>query len=181
MSQIEPLQNLEFVLPYNAKNLYAALAYGARGTGMNGEPEIFDAQDLESIAELDIVKYLDGYLFEYCRERDFHAKTIVLEKNYIDKDFIKEYAGYFATAYQRVEKKTTRLHFFSHAFNASQLDQMLGELNPPNISEGTPTLANFMAKSYLGFVVVRPMHKNFIGRTCLKHYPRDKKSQSSGR
>lgn len=175
MQPSEFLSSRRFVVPYSDANLHQAMAYGAHKGQLDWpsrtHPTV-DSQEIEAISDLATVKYLHGYLYEYCRERDFRAQTIVVERDYIDKDFMKEYAGYYASAYQPTEKKTTRLHFFSTEFDADQLESMLAmSVEQGGELEG---LARRMSSGYLGFVVVRPMQRNFVGRTCLKHYPRDK-------
>jgi len=54
-----------------------------------------------------LLRYL-GYL---------NANTVVIEEDYIDKDYLIDYANYYARSFKDYKKKTTRLHFFTNCFS----------------------------------------------------------------
>jgi hypothetical protein len=91
------------------------------------------------------------------------AKTIVAENEYVDRDFLEDYAAYYVRCFHTYDRKCTRLHFFDTAFTTTDFDKLLrGESGILD-----PTL---LKNSYLGFVVVKPLPETVIGRTCLKTY-----------
>ena len=126
---------------------------------------------VKDLDDSNIALYLDGYLKEFCRDESFHAKAIIVELDYIDRDFMREYSGFYSSGYQYFEKRTTRLHFFSQ--ETSQAD-----FNTHLTTDGTARES--FGESYLGFTVIRPMPQKFVGRTCLKHYPSEKKGKIKG-
>lgn len=40
------------------------------------------------------------------------AKTIIVENDYIDRDFLEDYSGYYARCFHDYQRSCTRLHFF---------------------------------------------------------------------
>lgn len=105
-----------------------------------------------------------SYLYDYLDS--LGAKTIVLETRYIDHDYLEDYAGYYVRCFNRYRRTTSRLHFFSHSFNARQFNSVI--LESPN-----NRLGKKIADSYLGFIVIKPLPQTVIGRTCLKTYRSD--------
>ncbi|MEO6938544.1 MAG: hypothetical protein ABI444_00155, partial [Candidatus Kapaibacterium sp.] len=101
--------------------------------------------------------YLEGYFDE------LDAKTIVVEKKYVDRDFLEDFAAYYVRSFARYERVCTRIHFFAHDFTPEEFEGVLQE---------TPAdpLIEEMQKSYLGFIVVKPIPITMIGRTCLRTY-----------
>lgn len=101
--------------------------------------------------------YFDGY-FSYLK-----AATIVVEYNYIDRDFLEDYEGYYARCFSKYRRKCVRLHFFSIEFTKEQLLKLISK-SKTDLSEKT------LQGSYLGFVVLKHLPNRFIGRTCLTTY-----------
>ncbi len=103
-------------------------------------------------------KYIYGYL------KTLGAKTCVLEKEYIDKDFTVDYQKFYCRSFKDGGKFTKRIHFFTEFFNTDKFKYAL--INND---------VCFLSESYLGFVVIRPIEDQdgqpFIGRTILKTYP----------
>lgn len=100
-------------------------------------------------------RHLD-YLYKYLT--DLGAKTIVVECNYIDRDFLDDYANYYSRCFSPPYRKCSRLHFFNERFVQSNFESIiLGEAKPDPLT-----------LSYLGFIVVRPLPITKIGKTCLK-------------
>ncbi|MCP5006975.1 MAG: hypothetical protein GY941_23955 [Planctomycetes bacterium] len=106
-------------------------------------------------------KYHSIYFKNYFRE--LHAKTIIVENEYIDRDFLEDYAGYYVRCFHHYKRRCTRLHFFDIAFCSSDFKNLLtrckGSLDKKTLN-----------KAYLGFIVVKPLPQTIIGRTCLKTY-----------
>ena len=104
------------------------------------------------------------YLFDYLN--DLGAKTVVLESRYIDHDYLEDFAGYYVRCFNKYRRTTSRLHFFSESFDSSQFRRVI--LKTPN-----GILGKKLIKSYLGFLVIKPLPQTIIGRTCIKTYPDD--------
>lgn len=105
------------------------------------------------------------YLFDYLK--DLGAKKCVLEKEYIDKDYIIDYQKFYSRSFATIGKFTTRIHFFTEDFAVGDLKNSL-ENNDTEYME-------HLNEIYLGFVVVRPIKDEkgepFVGRTLLNTYP----------
>ncbi len=109
------------------------------------------------------VNYIAGYL----AAPELDCKTIVREDDYVDADFLDDYAAYYVRCFAGYPRKCTRLHFFRNGFTQKEFDQLL---------EGqTPLRASLKSNDsiYLGFLVLRPLPETFIGRCCLRHFPDD--------
>ena len=99
------------------------------------------------------------------------AKTIVVEKNYIDKDYLEDYSSYYVRSFNEYKRFCTRLHFFSIAFNKEEFVSLLNNTNYPSEHLSIDDFKN----KYIGFVVLKPLPYTIIGRTCLKTYPINEK------
>jgi hypothetical protein len=102
--------------------------------------------------------FLRNYLTE------LNAESIVVEDQYIDKDYLIDYCNFHARSFNDYGKYTTRLHFFSKKFTQEEFETKFL----------TTDFQIELQDSYLGFVVVKPIdykcEHNFIGRTILKTY-----------
>ena len=106
-------------------------------------------------------RYLANYL-----GRDLGARSFVVEVPYVDRHFIEEYAGYYATTLHPPSPHAARIHFFGEDdFNAGKLRDRLVAL-----ANGAPAdeVCRDLSQSYLGFVVIRPLPDTPIGRTVLR-------------
>lgn len=114
----------------------------------------------ETMGESPQSDYIIGYLEE------LEAKSVIIEENYIDKDYLIDYSNFYSRSFTPYERYTKRIHFFSNDFSK---DQFLDRFHSD--SEFQSHLNN----TYLGFVVIRKMGESkndrFIGRTILKTYP----------
>jgi len=106
------------------------------------------------------LEYLFGYLSA------LGAKTIVLESQYIDHDYLEDYAGYYVRCFNSYSRTTSRLHFFDISFNEKQFKNVV--LKSPN-----GRLGKKLNQSYLGFMVIKPLPQTVVGRTCFKTYGDD--------
>ena len=94
------------------------------------------------------------------------AATIVVEREYIDHDYLDDYAAYYVRCFQEYARRTFRLHFFSESFDGEAFGNLL-------TGAGEALSLSSLQDTYLGFVVVKPLPGATIGRTCLKTYPDD--------
>src|SRR5687768_17318561 len=100
------------------------------------------------------------YLYEYLS--DIGARTIVVEPEYTDGDYLDDFASFYVRCHQNYERRCKRLHFFSAEVSEDVLRAALLEADRSTLRE-----------AYLGFVVARPLPKAIVGRTLLKTYPPD--------
>jgi hypothetical protein len=105
-------------------------------------------------------KHID-YLTSYFAELD--AKTIVVELDYIDHDYLEDYSNYYVKCFYDYHRKCARLHFFQESFSSEDFSRVMASENEE--------LLDKIKKTYLGFIVVKPLPKTIIGRSCLKTYP----------
>lgn len=94
------------------------------------------------------------------------ARTIVVERNYVDRDFLEDFSAYYVRCLTPYKKTCTRIHFFRTRFSSLQFTRLIAR---------TPThlTVDKVRDGYLGFVVVKPLPQTVVGRTCLKTYPDD--------
>ncbi len=100
------------------------------------------------------VKYLIGYL------RGLDVKTILIEPNYFDRDYLSEFSSFYSTSVYGYKNTCQRVHFFSSTINRSIFEQATG---------GEKSIIQQLNKNYLGFCVLRPI-QTCLGKTVLKWY-----------
>lgn len=77
-------------------------------------------------------------------------KAVILERQYIDKDYRDTFSNYHSKRFQTPDSRCVRLHFFSEALNKASLED-----------------AKQLQSSYLGYSVIRPTRPNCVGRTLI--------------
>lgn len=103
------------------------------------------------------------YFRDYFAELD--ARTIVVENDYVDHDFLEDFASYYVRCFGNYRRTCTRLHFFNATFGKRQLNALLrGSRSRGRLDQGK------LQDAYLGFIIVKPLPQTIIGRTCLKTY-----------
>ena len=135
------------VWPFSRERLFVALACG------NSRVEA------DEIADLRPSKYLAGYL------EDIGVITMLAEYDYVDGDFLDDFASYYVRCFQPYKRFCTRLHFFNQPFDAGRVEGILTGAEPGGVAE--------LESSYRGFVVVRPLPQAVIGRTVVHQYGDD--------
>jgi hypothetical protein len=108
-------------------------------------------------------KYHFLYLNEYLGEKGLFAKTMVIEEQYISRDFLYDYSSYYSYCFEEYSKFCSRIHFFSNTFDKKQFEAALLDVDNEIFWE-----------NYLGFVVVKPIPVTIIGITLLKTYSNNK-------
>jgi hypothetical protein len=103
-------------------------------------------------------RYLDSY-FTHLK-----VKTIVVERRYVDRDYLEDFAAYYVRCFHDYDRHCARLHFFTQSFDESAFTSYVA---------GTAGEAESDAfkKAYCGFVVIKPLPLTVFGRTCLTTYP----------
>jgi hypothetical protein len=103
-----------------------------------------------------------GYLKDYLQT--IGARTLLVEFEYIDRDFLEDFAAYYVRCFANYDRRCKRLHFFSIDFSEDQFRETL------STGEGALGI-EALQQNYLGFIAVKPLPDTIIGRTCLKTYP----------
>ena len=102
-------------------------------------------------------QYFDDYL------KTLGVSTLLVERNYIDRDFLEDYAAYYVRCFPLYRKTCTRIHAFRKAFAQEDVKAFLsGDNSRLDVEE--------FRSAYLGFIVVKPLPRTVIGRTCLTTY-----------
>jgi hypothetical protein len=102
------------------------------------------------------------YFKNYLGPDGLDAKTIVIEENYISKDYLDDYTLYYASCFQDYSKFCKRIHFFKSNFETQDFEQIIEK-------QDTEDSIQFWT-NYLGFIVVKPIPFTVIGYTVLKTY-----------
>lgn len=105
--------------------------------------------------------YLEGYL------QEIGCTTIVVERDYVDRDFLEDFAAYHVRSFCNYKQRCIRLHFFSDRFDANDLTDAILHVRKRARLQG----------SYQGFVVLRPLPVAVMGRTCLMPYTSKDKAE----
>ena len=112
---------------------------------------------------------MSGFCEDYLGKDGLAAKFVVVEREYINKDYLIDFSTYYSTCFANYPKTGSRLHFFSTDKN---LEGFKSEFYN-SIIEGVKTHdkhKEFWQKYYLGYIVLKPIPNLFIGFTLLKHY-----------
>ena len=89
------------------------------------------------------------YIFRYLK--DLKAVSVLLEFNYIDRDYLEDYSLYYVKCFKNYGHTCARLHFFSKKVDHTQFNKLLRESNPPDLEE--------LQSKYLGYMVIKPLPK----------------------
>jgi hypothetical protein len=78
------------------------------------------------------------------------ARSVIVERGYIDKDYRDTYAGFYAKKFAQYPSRTARLHFFNKRLDENSLFSLEAEKD-----------------AYIGFMVIRPTRVSCIGRSII--------------
>ena len=101
-----------------------------------------------------------SYLFKYLKE--LKAEGVLLEPDYIDREFLEDFSNYYVKRFGNDGYVCSRLHFFKCPISHNDMDELL--LGRPDAK----LTAEYLQENYLGFIVVKPLTKTFVGKTCLR-------------
>ncbi len=109
-----------------------------------------------------------SYLLDYLDHHE--AKTVVVEEEYVDRDFLIDYAYFYSRSFKPINRFTTRYHFFDFPFTEADFNGYL--------EAGDQDTIDMLNKGYIGFVVIKPIQKSIkgkrdldlVGRTILRPY-----------
>lgn len=98
------------------------------------------------------------YIYDYLE--NLEAKSILLEKNYLDKDYLEDFSRYYIKSFKNKGFITARLHFFDKQITHKDINDLL--VDNQKVED--------LQVGYLGFMVIKPLAQTFIGKTCFKLY-----------
>ncbi len=104
------------------------------------------------------------YLCNYLKEKQ--TKTIIIERDYIDRSYLEDYLSYYSRCFNQYGKKCKRLHFFKDYDPLPGLSQE--EFEQWIIGDDCILDDSRLTENYIGFAVVKPLPETVIGRTCLE-------------
>ncbi len=122
-------------------------AFSVTPYSIDGLNEILAAKALLTSADM-AARGFSVYFEEYFEA--LGAKTIVCENEYVDRHYPGDYAGYYASCFQPIDRYCRRLHFFSEEFVDDDLELLLRGFVSPITRES-------LNDNYLGFLVVKPL------------------------
>jgi hypothetical protein len=94
-------------------------------------------------------------ILDYVRNQG--AVSLIVENQYLDRDFTSEFAHFYALVFKRHKKVCRRVHFFGMALRSG-----------PEFFSLIKGLEKAAAdQQYLGYIVIRPLENASIGRTVL--------------
>lgn len=152
MEKLAKVDNPFEVYKYSIKALEAVIAEKSNNT-------------LKAIHNKSHINYFESY----CGPAGVNVRTFIVENNYVDRDYLEDFAGYYIRCFHPYKRLCARIHFFSNEFCSKDFDELL-----IGLEEGSLT-CEILQEHYLGFVVIKPLPKTVIGRTCLKTYPCNEK------
>jgi hypothetical protein len=129
--------------------------------------ELWDADssgDLEDLCEGPLSP-VDHSTLEECLGE---ARTVLVEREYIDKDYRNAYSSYYSKKFSRLSSRAVRLHLFNVVvteemlLDASFVDRLMEASSVDVEDEDRST-----TPGYIGFVVLRPTPYSRIGRCIL--------------
>ncbi len=100
------------------------------------------------------------YLYQYLDE--LGCKSILVENEYVDHDFLDDYASYYAKCFCPYLRFCRRAHFWTIDIEKLGIEETFLKRDPEKIK----TVKN----SYLGFIVIRPLPNAVVGRTVLERW-----------
>lgn len=106
------------------------------------------------------------YFLKYLSSAELGAKTILIEEGYVSRDYLHDYASYYALCFENYEKVCRRVHFFDI--------KVTKKIFLENILKPREESKEFWSH-YIGFIVVKPIPVKMIGYTVLKTYSNGEK------
>lgn len=99
-----------------------------------------------------------------CYLEDLGVRTVVEEPYYFDKDYLDEFASFYATSARGYRNACRRVHLFDAPRETVRTCFATA-------LAGDESALSALQRAYCGFMVVRPLTDSPLGRTVLKWYP----------
>ena len=131
-------------------------------------PYLFDPSEIREGLEREVlddntqIRYIDRYL------ESLGAQTIVIEEFYIDRHYMDEFQRYYSNEFHCPKNYCTRIHVFRQRFTENDFFSVQSNPTEENIKfyEDFEDTDDFIP-NYLGYIVIRPIHRALVGRTFL--------------
>lgn len=114
-------------------------------------------------------KYPPGIESKKHARDGFRAQTIVIEKDYISDSYLRDCSNYYTECFRTYKKFTKRVHFFEAKFNSKEFELLVCD-SLSNDALQSQDKKRKLWKSYIGYIVIKPISNAFIGATMLKTY-----------
>lgn len=120
-----------------------------------------------------------NYIERYLRQAKPPCLSVIIERYYIDRDFIHDFSAFYSTSLYAYPNWCQRIHFFS--IERNQVRRELRKLSQLGADAGVTDSSGafqkachaFSEKFYMGFSVIKPLLGSPVGRTVLRHYDPD--------
>jgi hypothetical protein len=116
-----------------------------------------------------------NYIEQYLLDHKSSCKSIVIERHYIDRDYMEDHGVFYSRNLYPYSNWCQRVHFF--ALEKRKVKQELDEIINIGYKQGKEeylrACRTFSDKSYLGFSVIKPLQGCPVGRTVLRQYDED--------
>src|SRR5690348_388338 len=110
---------------------------------------LYEALSNEFLSASEVTSKLGArYLYNYLSR--LGARMIIVEPAYIDAGYLDDYAAYYVKCFKTYDRSCKRIHFFSAPLSADNFLRLVDGKAPK-------AALNRFTKSYLGFVVARPL------------------------
>jgi len=100
--------------------------------------------------------------------------SFAVEHRYIDGDYMDDHCLFYARCHRGYPNSCRRIHFFSTVCTRARLTKVIVEMQErASSAPGSPPGPKWtsLQGDYLGFMVVRPNRRAFVGRTVLRGQP----------
>lgn len=118
------------------------------------------------------------YIERYLGHAELACQSLVIERHYIDRDYIEDYSIFYSRSLYPYKNYCQRVHFFS--IEEKELKRELrrlvtiGEVKEEEVFK--EACREFSQRAYLGFSVIKPLDGCPVGRTVLKLLGKDAKN-----
>lgn len=101
--------------------------------------------------------YLSTYL------EQIRCATVIIEQHYVDRDYVEDFAIFYARSLRAYPPYSQRMHFFSESFDETKWRELLVRANRGQAEN----VRQWLQDAYLGFSVIRPLPGSPLGRTVV--------------
>lgn len=123
----------------------------------------------------DAFRQLD-FIDRYVWKSQKPCRTVIIERHYIDRDFIDDYSAFYSKSLHPYPNWCQRIHFFSLGKEAVR-NRIKNLTSRRAKSKDTQRdikfqreCEDFSREAYLGYCVIKPLSGSPVGRTVLRHY-----------
>lgn len=95
--------------------------------------------------------------------RALGAAFVIIEREYLDRDFSEAYSSFYSRLFRRHSKTCTRLLFFSNDLTKTLRIRNVGKRSRQLQAKGN--------SSFLGYIVLRPIHEAPLAQAVLRVPP----------